>query len=170
LHFMVALVASFALDYYGWETYVMFVETSRNWSLTFSQRIARFLFLDELIALLAVVAAGFARDYFLRYQTHLRETVELRTRSAELQAQLSESRFQTLRMQLNPHFLFNTLHTISTYLERDPRGVRRMIARLSKLLRYTLEKTDVKEVPLRQELGFINDYLEIEQIRFEDSL
>lgn len=170
LHFMVALVASFALDYYGWETYVMFVETSRNWSLTFSQRIARFLFLDELIALLAVVAAGFARDYFLRYQAHLRETVELRTRSAELQVQLSESRFQTLRMQLNPHFLFNTLHTISTYLERDPRGVRRMIARLSKLLRYTLEKTDVKEVPLRQELGFINDYLEIEQIRFEDSL
>jgi sensor histidine kinase YesM len=73
-------------------------------------------------------------------------------------------------MQINPHFLFNTLNTISSYLEQDPRGVRRMIARLSDLLRYTLEGTDAREVPLRQELGFIDSYLALQQIRFEERL
>ncbi|MEX0748378.1 MAG: histidine kinase, partial [Rhodothermales bacterium] len=84
--------------------------------------------------------------------------------------QLSEARLQTLRMQINPHFLFNTLHTISTYLGRDPKGARRMIARLSDLLRYTLEKAGTQEVTLRQELNFLDGYLEIQSIRFQDNL
>ena len=73
-------------------------------------------------------------------------------------------------MQLNPHFLFNTLHAVSSLVERDPRGVRRMIARLSALLRYTLEEASAQEVPLRQELRFLHGYLEIQQIRFQGKL
>lgn len=136
-----------------------------------------FHFLPELLLYLIVLATGFARAYFLRYRERVEEAVRLRAEAAELhahtaelQAQLSEARLQALRMQLNPHFLFNTLNTISSYLERDPPGVRRMIARLSELLRYTLEKTEAREVPLRQELAFIDRYLEIQRIRFEERL
>ena len=133
--------------------------------------------LPEFLLYLIVLAAGFARDYFLRYRERLEEAARLRAEAAEqraqaikLQAQLAESRLRALRAQLSPHFFFNTLNFISSYLERDPRGVRRMIARLSELLRYTLDKTEEREVPLRQELGFIEDYLEIQRIRFADRL
>jgi two-component system, LytTR family, sensor kinase len=136
-----------------------------------------FHILPELLLYLVVLSAGFARDYLRRYRERVEEAARLRTEASELKAaaaalhaQLVEARFQTLRTQLNPHFLFNTLNTISSYLEEDPAGVRRMIARLSELLRYTLEKTESREVPLRQELGFIDGYLEIQLIRFDDSL
>jgi LytS/YehU family sensor histidine kinase len=77
---------------------------------------------------LGVVAAGVARDYFARYHRRLEETAGLR-------AQLAEARLTVLQSQLNPHFLFNTLNAISALVDRDARGVRRMIARLSELLR-----------------------------------
>ena len=146
-------------------------------SVSLAAVLGGFHFLPELLLYLIVLAAGFARDYFLRYQARVDEAARLRAEAAEqqaravgLQAQLAESRLRALRTQLNPHFLFNTLNFISSDLERDPRGVRRMIARLSELLRYTLDKTDVREAPLRQELGFIDGYLEIQRIRFEDRL
>ena len=87
-----------------------------------------------------MIAAGFARDYFLRYRARQEEAVRLESQTALLQAQLAEARLDALRMQINPHFLFNTLHAISTLVERDPRGVRRMIARLSELLRHTTQR------------------------------
>jgi two-component system, LytTR family, sensor kinase len=87
-----------------------------------------------------------------------------------LQAQLADARLAALRTQLNPHFLFNTLHAVSALVERDPRGVRRMIARLSELLRTTLDGADEQEVPLEQELTFTHRYLEIMQIRFQGRL
>lgn len=170
LHLAVALAVGFAFDLLGFLTFRAWVLPGAEIPFSFTGRLLSLFFLDELIIYLVVLAAGFARDYFLQYREHLEETVQLRTQAAELHAQLAEARLQTLRMQINPHFLFNTLHTISTYLERDPRGVRRMIARLSELLRYTLEKTEAKEVPLRQELGFLDGYLEIQAIRFRDSL
>ncbi len=120
-------------------------------------------FLNDLLIYLAVLAAGFARDYFLRYE-------ERRAHAARLQAQLTSARLDALRMQIHPHFFFNTLHAISSLVERDPRGVRRMIARLSDLLRYTLDEKAEQEVPLRQELQFLDDYLDIQRIRFPDKL
>ncbi len=120
-------------------------------------------FLFELTSYLGILAAGFARNYFLKYQERLQQT-------AELKAQLAQARLETLRMQINPHFLFNTLHAISSLVERDPKGVRRIIARLSNLLRYTLEDSSRQEVPLREELQFLAGYLEIQQIRFQDDL
>ena len=120
-------------------------------------------FLDELIVYLAVLSAGFARDYF-------RQLRERQQEAARLTAQLAEARLHALRMQLNPHFLFNTLHAVSALVERDPAGVRRMIAKLSTLLRHTLDTASAQEVPLRDELQFLRDYLDIQQVRFQGRL
>ena len=119
--------------------------------------------IDDLMVFLAIAGAGVARDYFLRYRAREQET-------AILQAQLAEARLDVLRAQLNPHFLFNTLNAISALVERDPRGTRRMIARLSDLLRYTLEQSTDAMVPLRRELDLLEEYIELMQIRFQGKL
>lgn len=77
---------------------------------------------------------------------------------------------QALRMQLHPHFLHNTLNTISSLTERDPRTARRVLARLSALLRRALESTDEQETTLQEEMRFTEDYLEIVRARFSDRL
>jgi two-component system LytT family sensor kinase len=125
--------------------------------------IVGFGFLDDLMVYFAVLGAGIARDYFLRYHSRLEET-------ARLQQQLGQARLDALRAQLNPHFLFNTLNAVSALAERDPRGVRRMIARLSDLLRYTLDESTDQEVPLRRELDLLGEYVELMQIRFQGKL
>src|SRR5690348_10670682 len=128
--------------------------------------IVRLRYLDRVMVTFAIIAAGLARDYFLRYRARQREAVLLQAHAAQLQAQLAEARLSVLRTQLNPHFLFNTLHAVSALVERDPKGVRRMIARLSELLRYTLDGTTEQEIPLYEELELLRRYLEIMQIRF----
>lgn len=169
LHLSIAVVIATLFDVFGHATYYALVAgEERSFSLTNS--LLTFRFLDELIIYLTVLAAGFARDYFMRYQERQAETLLLRTQAVQLQAQLAEARLQTLRMQVNPHFLFNTLHAVSSLVERDPRGVRRMIARLSELLRYTMERAGEQEVSLHEELLFLEGYLEIQQIRFQDRL
>jgi len=132
--------------------------------------IIRFEFLDDFMVYLAVLGAALARDYFLRYQARLEETTRLQSQAARLEAQLAEARLDALRTQLNPHFLFNTLNAVSTLVERDPRGVRRMIARLSELLRHTLDETDEQEIPLDRELDLLRRYLEIMEVRFQGRL
>ena len=125
--------------------------------------IARFRFVNQLLVYLAVLAAGSARNYYMR---GLRQTQE----AAQLRAQLADARRDALRMQINPHFLFNTLHAISALVDRDPAGVRRMIARLSELMRHTIEARGADEVPLRDELDFLRRYIEIMEIRFQGRL
>jgi two-component system LytT family sensor kinase len=132
--------------------------------------VTRLFWLDDLMVYFAVLAASFARTYFLRYRARQEEAARLQAQTALLQAELAEARLTALQSQLNPHFLFNTLHAVSSLVERDPRGVRRMIARLSDLLRFTLERTDQQEVALEQELAFLERYLEIMQIRFQGQL
>jgi two-component system LytT family sensor kinase len=128
------------------------------------------MMLNHFIIYIGVLSAGFARDYFLRYRSRERETSRLQSETAHLEAQLAEARLSALNAQLNPHFLFNTLHAISSLVERDPRGVRRMITRLSELLRYTLNGGNENEVVLAQEIAFLERYLEIMQIRFQGQL
>lgn len=125
--------------------------------------IVGFGFLDDLMVYFAVLGAGIARDYFLRYHAHLEDT-------ARLQEQLGQARLDALRAQLNPHFLFNTLNAVSALAERDPRGVRRMIARLSDLLRYSLDESTEQEVPLHREFDLLGEYVELMQIRFQGKL
>ena len=128
------------------------------------------MILNHFILFWGVLSAGFARDYFLRFRARERETARLQSETAQLQTQLAEAKLTALNAQLNPHFLFNTLHAVSSLVERDPRGVRRMIARLSELLRYTLDDGNENEVVLTKEIEFLQRYLEIMQIRFQGQL
>lgn len=130
----------------------------RGATFMFLRGFGRFRILNHLLIYLAVLAAGFAREYFVRDQRRQREAAALLAETAQLQAQLSAARLEALRMQLNPHFLFNTLHAVSALVERDPIGVRRMIARLSELLRHTIESRGSQEVTLRDELELLQRY------------
>ena len=91
-------------------------------------------------------------------------------RLERLEHSYSEARLNALRMQLDPHFLFNALNTISSHVERDPKLTRRMIEHLGDLLRMSLDSKDKQEVPLAEELAFLEHYLEIQRIRFGDQL
>jgi two-component system, LytTR family, sensor kinase len=91
-------------------------------------------------------------------------------RSERLERQFSEARLNVLRMQLNPHFLFNALNTISSQVERDPRLARAMIEHLGDLLRLSLESKDKQEVPLAEEMAFLEHYIAIQKIRFGEHL
>ena len=94
-----------------------------------------------------------------------------REQAAErLERGLAEARLQALKMQLQPHFLFNTLNAISALIPDDAKPARRMLARLGDLLRVTLEHEETQEVTLREEIAFLEPYLEIEQARLEDRL
>ena len=91
-------------------------------------------------------------------------------KASQLHTQLVQSQLEALKMQVHPHFLFNTLHSISALLSRDTEAARKMITRLGDFLRLTLENSGSMEVTLQQEIEFLNGYLEIERIRFQDRL
>jgi two-component system LytT family sensor kinase len=102
--------------------------------------------------------------------TYFRRSRERERQALELQARLAQAKMQALRMELHPHFLFNTLNAISTLVHKDPAAADEMIVNLSELLRQTLEDSDQQEVPLRKELDFLDRYLEIQLVRFGDRL
>jgi LytS/YehU family sensor histidine kinase len=87
-----------------------------------------------------------------------------------LEKLLAEARLQTLRTQLQPHFLFNALNTISAFVERNPQGARRMIEHLGDLLRFSLDRSARQETTLQEELAALEHYLSIQRVRFEDHL
>ncbi len=90
--------------------------------------------------------------------------------AAELRREVVEAQLAALKMQLQPHFLFNTLQAISVFARRDPDEAARMIALLGDLLRRTLDDRSRQVVPLREELDFLRIYLEIQRVRFQDRM
>ena len=90
--------------------------------------------------------------------------------AAHLETQLATAQLQALRMQLHPHFLFNALHSAAMLTMIDPEGAHRVLVQLSALLRTTLDRSTAAEVPLSEELDFVDRYLAIERIRFQDRL
>ena len=96
------------------------------------------------------------------YERYMSSQLELE----RLEKSYSLARLNALRMQLDPHFLFNALNTISSHVERDPKLTRLMIEHLGDLLRMSLESKDRQEVPLAEELAFLDHYLAIQKIRF----
>jgi len=117
----------------------------------------------SLMTYAAVVGMSYALGYY-------RESQARALKEALLETSLMEARLKTLEAELHPHFLFNTLHAISTLVHTDPEAADRMISRLSDLLRLTFDRSGAAGVPFKEELEFLQKYLEIEQIRFQDRL
>jgi len=137
-------------------------QEQRSWSQE-AQRMFFNNFDWEMMTYWAIVGLSHA----LRYYSEARDR-ELR--ESQLETHLVEAQLQALQRQLQPHFLFNTLNTISALMHRDVDAADNMIAKLSDLLRISLHNVGVQEVPLKQELDFLSKYLEIEQSRFRDRL
>lgn len=110
-----------------------------------------------------ILLVSYALDYQRRYR-------EGEVRATRLKAQLVQAQLDALKMQLHPHFLFNTLHSISALVHKNANAADKMIARLGDFLRQTLENAGTQEVSLQQELEFLKCYLDIERIRFEERL
>lgn len=88
----------------------------------------------------------------------------------KLEARAETARLKALKLQLNPHFFFNSLNSVRALIAEDPERAQRMVTRLARLLRSTLQVDDVKTVPLKEELSTVRTYLELEKVRFEDRL
>ena len=119
-------------------------------------------YIDLIIALLIIIAVH-ALFYYRRFRASELEQASLKT-------QLAQAQLKALKMQLHPHFLFNTLHSISSLILEEPAKANSMIARLGDFLRLTLEHSNRQLVTLKEETEFVRCYLEIEQVRFADRL
>jgi hypothetical protein len=102
--------------------------------------------------------------------TYFRESHERERRALELEKRLTQANLQTLKTQLQPHFLFNTLNAISSLVRKNPDAADDMIGSLSDFLRMNLDTAYQHEVPLRREIEFLDLYLEIQQARFGERL
>ncbi|HTZ60753.1 MAG TPA: histidine kinase [Acidobacteriaceae bacterium] len=109
--------------------------------------------------------------YYQRYRARSQEVLAIQLRASELQSQLVSAQLNALKMQLQPHFLFNTLNAITVLVrQQKSKDAEQMLGHLSDLLRGVLEDVDAQEVPLRRELEYLQLYLSIEQVRFADRL
>ena len=106
-----------------------------------------------------VVSVTHAVGYYRKFQ-------DRSLRMVELERSLMSAKLQALQMQLNPHFLFNSLNAIAELIHSKPDDAERMVTRLSQLLRAALDTSDTQQVPLERELDFVRQYLEVEQVRF----
>jgi two-component system LytT family sensor kinase len=112
---------------------------------------------------------GMIAGGWLSYRYH-RRSVDAELALARVERDFADARLNALRMQLDPHFLFNALNTISAHVQAEPRQARQMIEHLGELLRLTLKPSYRREVPLEEELEFLEHYLAIQRIRFDGRL
>lgn len=168
IHIVACLVIS--VGHFAFSTYAYLLFSpygpERNprpfWEMFLGRAMSQFHL--DLLIYAATLGVSYAVSYYFRYR-------EREFRASQLESQLAQAQLQTLKMQLQPHFLFNTLNGIAG-LVRDNRNKSavNMLAGLSDLLRYTLEKSGKQEVPLKEELEFLELYLDIQQMRFSDRL
>jgi sensor histidine kinase YesM len=125
---------------------------------------------ENLLIYWALLGLAHATNYYRRFRERERRAAQLELESAQLETQLTRTQLDALKMQLHPHFLFNTLNSISVLMQEDVKAANQMLVRLSDLLRLALKNTDAQEVSLKQVLFFMSSYLEIEQKRFHDRL
>jgi two-component system LytT family sensor kinase len=140
---------------------------------TFPQKYHKFFVLQfqtELSNYWSIIGVSVAVSYYRKYQERKLRAAQLELKAAQLESSLTQAQLDALRMQLHPHFLFNTLNTISVLMRNDAEMANHVLVRLSELLRMTLDNVGKHEVPLREELEFLDLYLEIERTRFQDRL
>ena len=156
--FVVGHVALFSLATVALDATVSFSSLAK----LFGQSLLSWTVLDSLV-FCAIVVLHHAVVYY-------RVSRDRALRASQLETRLAQTQLQMLRMQLQPHFLFNTLHSISALMHKDVRRADSMIVALSDLLRMSLQNIGAQEVPLQSELDFLQRYLEIMSLRFGDRL
>jgi LytS/YehU family sensor histidine kinase len=127
--------------------------------------------LDEGARLLLLAVAGAIATYATAWHERLATSYYRETGTrAELETRLARAQLQSLKLQMHPHFLFNTLNSVTTLINEEPLAAERMVNGLSELLRLSLRNAGEQEVRLERELEVLHHYLAIEQIRFQDRL
>ena len=127
--------------------------------------------LDEGAKLLLLAVGGVIATYATNWQERLATSFSRATEEREqLEARLARAQLQSLRLQLHPHFLFNTLNTINALIGTDRHAAERVVSGLSELLRMSLSSASEQEISLAKELELLAHYIEIQQIRFQDRL
>jgi two-component system, LytTR family, sensor kinase len=143
-------------------------------ALPFLQRLSVSLvygFHGNVLSYWAILGIQSAFHHYRRYQEREQQALRLELRASELTSQLTRAQLSALKMQLQPHFLFNTLNAITVLVrQRSADQAEEMLARLGDLLRWVLDDVEAQEVPLRRELEYVQLYLSIEQVRFADRL
>ncbi|HXU35115.1 MAG TPA: histidine kinase [Blastocatellia bacterium] len=144
---------------------LFFFLAESGWNFSFVKLLMNVYFMTDYGAMVywLILLISYSFDYHRRVR-------EGEVRATRLKAQLAQAQLDALKMQLQPHFLFNTLHSISALVHKNANAADKMIARLGDFLRQTLENAGTQEVSLQQELEFLKCYLDIERIRFEDRL
>ncbi len=121
----------------------------------------------DLLIYAVIAGVAISRDYAAQVRERERQASELALQAADLERRLVEARLQTLRAQMQPHFLFNALNTISAFTETNPQMARRLMGQLGDLLRASLTHASRPLVTVGEELTFLDDYLAIESARLE---
>jgi two-component system, LytTR family, sensor kinase len=142
--------------------------------LTFGKTFARLvviMFHNGVETYWVILGVQYGIRYYQSYQEHKQEALRLELRASELQSQLAQAQLGMLKMQLQPHFLFNTLNAIMVLVrQQKSREAEETLGHLGDLLRCVLEDVNAPEVSLRRELQYLQLYLSIEQLRFQDRL
>ena len=169
-HLAASLVyAVISISITSWISDFVLYDAGRSFMENLSILLSRY-FTIVVVQYWSVVGIYYAYLFNRRWREKERAAAELAVHASQLEASLSRANLEALRMQLNPHFLFNTLNTVSVLaLKGEKQRVSRMVSRLSDLLRLSLEN-DRQTLSLKEELEFLERYLEIEQVRFKDRL
>lgn len=148
-------------------TVIIIVYSEAEWSLAsyleYVPVIMSWLGIIGPLAYWLIIGVYYLRRYYERYK-------ERQLRNAHLEAELASIRLHVLKIQLHPHFLFNTLHSINSLIYEAPSTARRVLTLLKCFLQISIDRVDDQEVPLTDELEFTDTYLEIEKIRFSDRM
>lgn len=167
IHIFAGVIISYALAFlHVWlDIFSATLYLGKSYETTFSSlsRQAFFILDKELLVYWLLVGMSHAFQYYNHFRIG-------EVKAARLETLLAQSQLQALKMQLHPHFLFNTLHSISSLLHKDTEAADKMISHLGDFLRLTLEQSGTQVVTLNQELEFLRSYLAIESIRFQDRL
>ena len=163
----VAGALTFALARFGAMTGARMLILGADYGTAMNWVSAQNRFLVDLDLCLMLYAAIVGVSHAFGYY---HEAGQRQVDAARLQTHLIDARLKTLESELHPHFLFNTLHAISTLVHRDRDAADRMISRLSDLLRITFDRSGAPTVSLKEEMDFLQKYIDIEQIRFQDRL